>query len=256
MSGIIALLTDFGLKDGFTGAVKGVIKSINKDVDIIDISHEITSFDILEGSLVLNSVYKYFPEKTIFVAVVDPGVGTERKPVLIETDRYFFISPDNGILTLPLKNEKVKRIVHITNEKYMLNRETDTFHGRDIFAPVAAYLSKGINIEEFGTVIEDYKKIDFPEPYFESGYLIGEIIKFDKFGNGITNLQDIPDFEEIIIKNYRVNKICRNFLEGEEDKPNLIKGSFGFYEIFLPKKSAEEHLNLKLHEKIKIKLKR
>jgi len=256
MSGVIALLTDFGLKDGFVGAVKGVIKSINKDADIVDISHGVNSFDILEGSIILNSVYRYFPEKTVFVAVVDPGVGTERRPILVQTEKYFFVAPDNGVLTLPLKEQKVLKIIEITNEKYMLYRDTETFHGRDVFAPAAAYLSRGIEPEKFGKVIKDYKKIDFPEPYLENGYLVGEIIKFDKFGNGITNLKDLPDFEEITIKDYRIKKICRNFLEGEEDKPNLIKGSFGFYEVFLPEKSAKEHLNLRLGEKIRIKLKR
>ena len=252
----IALLTDFGLNDGFVGAVKGVIKTINPDVDIIDISHGITPFDILEGAIILKAVYSYFPEGTIFMCVVDPGVGTERKPIVVKTEKYLFVAPDNGLLTLALKNQKVEKIIHITNEKYMLKRETETFHGRDIFAPISAYLSKGEDLENFGVELKSYKRIEFPDVYIENGYMVGQIIKFDRFGNGITNLEVIPDFEEILFGDFSIRKICRNFSEGDKDKPNIIKGSFGFYEIFLPERSAKEVLGLKIGEKIRIKLKR
>ncbi len=253
MDKLIALLTDFGLKDGFVGTVKGVIKSINPKADIIDISHEISSFDILEASIILNASYKYFPKKTIFVCVVDPGVGTERKPILVETEKYYFIAPDNGLLTLPLKNEKIKKIIHLTNEKYFLSRDTETFHGRDIFAPVAAYLSKGIPVEEFGQEIKNINQIDFPWPQKRDNQIIGQIIKFDKFGNAITNLEYIPEsFKEIRLKDYKITKICQNFQEGEKNKPNLIKGSFGFYEIFLPEGNAKEILKLNKGDTIEI----
>lgn len=255
MDKLIALLTDFGLQDGFVGTVKGVIKSINPAADIIDISHDISSFDILEASIILNASYKYFPKKTIFVCVVDPGVGTERKPILVETENYYFIAPDNGLLTLPLRNEKIKKIIHLTNEKYFLNRDTETFHGRDIFAPVAAYLSKGIPVEEFGQPIKNINQIDFPYPYKEDNKITGQIIKFDKFGNAITNIEYIPeDFKEIKVKNYKIQKICRNFQEGEKNKPNLIKGSFGFYEIFVPEGSAKDILELTIGDKVEVYL--
>ncbi len=253
---MIALLTDFGLDDGFIGAVKGVIKSVNPDVDIIDISHGIRPFDIFEGAIILKAVYSYFPEGTIFMCVVDPGVGTERKPIVVKTEKYIFVAPDNGLLTLALKNQKIEKIIHITNQKYMLKRDTETFHGRDIFAPVSAYLSKGEALENFGVEIESYKKIDFPEVYVENGYMVGQIIKFDRFGNGITNLEVIPDFEEIVIRDFSIKKICRTFLEGSRDKPNIIKGSFGFYEVFLPEGSAKDVFSLKIGEKVRIKLKR
>ncbi len=254
-SNLIALLTDFGTSDGFVGSVKGVIKSINIDVDIIDITHEINSFDILEASIVLNASYSYFPEKTIFVCVVDPGVGTERRPVIVETDRYFFVAPDNGLLTLPLKKEKIKKVVEITNSEYTLKRETETFHGRDIFAPVAGFLSKGIPLEEFGKEIKELVKLPFPEVKKEKNLWTGEIIKFDKFGNGITNISQLPEtFKEIRVKDKKVEKICKAFLEGEKDKLNLIKGSFGFYEVFVPMENAKKMFNLKKGEKIYIYL--
>ncbi len=252
---IIALLTDFGYKDGFVGAVKGVIKSINKDAEIVDISHGIESFNILEGALVLNATYRYFPEKSVFVCVVDPGVGTERKPIAVETEKYYFVAPDNGILTLALKNEKIRSICHINNEKYLLKRNTETFHGRDIFAPASAYISKGVNLSELGEMLNDYMKLNFPEVRRENGYVVGKIVMFDKFGNGITNISSLPEkFEEITVKNLKIKKICRNFLEGEEDSLNLIKGSFGFYEIFTPQESAKEKFSLNVGDEIKIKV--
>ncbi len=253
--GIIALLTDFGTSDGFVGSVKGVIKSINKNADIIDISHDITPFDILEASIVLNASYRYFPEKTIFVCVVDPGVGTERKPIAVETEKYIFIAPDNGLLTLPLKNEKIKSIVEISNKKYILERETETFHGRDIFAPAAAYLSKGVEIHQLGKKLNQIKKLNIPQPLKTDKEIVGQIIKFDRFGNGITNLTDIPENpKEITVNGYKIQKVCKAFLEGEKDKLNLIKGSFGFYELFVPMDSAKDRFNLKTGEKVIVKL--
>jgi len=252
---LIALLTDFGLEDGFVGTIKGVIKNINIKADIIDISHNITPFDIMEGAFVLRASYRYFPEGTIFVAVVDPGVGTQRKPIAVKTQKYYFVVPDNGILSQILKREKPEKIIHLTEDKFFLEKTNETFHGRDIFAPVAAYLSKGIPVEKMGREIDSLVKLAIPVPKKEKNYLIGQIIKFDRFGNAITNIEDIPPFEEIIIKNYRINKICRNFLEGDRKNPNIIKGSFGFYEIFVPKGNARKKFNLKIGDLIKIKLK-
>ena len=249
----LALLTDFGLKDGFVGSMKGVILNINPSAQIVDITHDVPSFDIKEGALILNATYKYFPKKTVFIVVVDPGVGTERKPIAVETENYFFVAPDNGVLSLALENEKIKNIVEITNEDLMLKRDNETFHGRDIFAPVGAYLSKGFPIEKVGRKIDDIVKIDIPKPIEKDGYIIGEIIKFDKFGNAITNIQELPDFEYIDVKGYKIDKISKSLLDGNRDKPNIIKGSFGFYEIFTPLSSARDKFNLELGEKIKIR---
>jgi S-adenosylmethionine hydrolase len=250
---VIALLTDFGLKDGFVGTMKGVILSINSSATIVDISHDINSFDILEGALVLKASYKYFPKGSVFVVVVDPGVGTERKAIVVETEDYYFVAPDNGVLTLALENEKIKKIVEITNEKLTLKRDNETFHGRDIFAPVSAHISNGIPLEEVGKIISNINRIDFPKPKEEGEYIIGEIIKFDKFGNGITNIEYLSEFEYIEIKGYKITKVAKTFLDGEKDKPNIVKGSFGFYEIFIPLGSAKDKFNLKLGEKIKIR---
>ncbi len=252
----IALLTDFGYKDGFVGSMKGVIQKIHPFVPITDISHEIQSFDILEGSLVLNASFSYFPKDTIFISVVDPGVGTEREAIIVQTEKYFFIAPNNGVLTLPLRNEKIKKIIEIQNPQFYLKTDTQTFHGRDIFAPVGAYLSRGVPIENFGDPLplEKLNLIDFPEPEIENDFIIGEIVRFDKFGNALTNIKNLPKKFKAFIKNYEISKVSTNFLEGEKDSPNLIKGSFGFFEIFIPKDSAKKRFNLKKGDKIKVKV--
>ncbi|WP_028951177.1 SAM hydrolase/SAM-dependent halogenase family protein [Sulfurihydrogenibium subterraneum] len=244
----VALLTDFGLKDGFVGAVKGVLLSINQDLNIIDISHEITSFDILEAAIVLNATYKYFPQNTIFMCVVDPGVGTSRKPIAVKTKDYYFVAPDNGLLTLALKNQQVEKIVHIKN--YQLKTDTNTFHGRDIFAPASGYLSKGSSIEDLGEPIEDYQKISNIDPIEKDNKIIGKILTFDKFGNAITNLSYLPQNFKLYYKNYVISEVKNNFLEGDKDKPNLIKGSFGFYELFIPMDSFKEKFNATREEQI------
>ena len=250
---LIALLTDFGLKDGFVGTVKGVIKSINPSVDIIDISHDINSFDILEGALILRASYKYFPKNTIFTVVVDPGVGSSRNAVIVKTNNYIFVAPDNGVLSLMIREENIEKIVKIENKKFLLPRDNNTFHGRDIFAPVSAYISRGIPIEEFGTPLTSLKKVDFPEPKYKNDIIEGQIIKFDKFGNAITNIENISGFKEGFVSDKKIEGIINSFLEGEKGKLYLIKGSFGYYELSTPLASAKDTFNLKKGDKVIIK---
>ncbi|NPA12420.1 MAG: SAM-dependent chlorinase/fluorinase [Aquificae bacterium] len=250
--GLVAFLSDFGIEDGFVGTVKGVIKSISPSTDIIDITHHITPFDIVEGALTLKASYKYFPKKTVFLCVVDPGVGTDRRAIAVETEDYFFVAPDNGLISLALEDEKIRKIVEITDSKYTLKRDNETFHGRDIFAPVSAYLSKGVDITAFGREINDYKRIQIPKPKREKDRIVGEIVKFDHFGNGITNIQHIDRYKEIKVKGIKVAKVCRTFLEGEEGKLNMVKGSFGYYEVFVPKGSAKDMFNLQKGDKVEI----
>lgn len=252
MSRIIALLTDFGNKDGFVGAVKGVILSINPDVNIVDISHEVEPFDILEASLILKSTYRYFPKGTIFLTVVDPGVGTKRKKIIVKTEDYIFIAPDNGVLTLPLQNQTVESVIEIENDRYYLDLKTNTFHGRDIFAPVAAYISKGEPLENFGKRSLYYKKIEDIKPYMEGNKTIGRIIKFDRFGNGITNIDYLPKNFLIKFKGFDISRVSKSFLEGERNKPNIILGSFGYYEIFVPEASLKDLLDVKVGELLEV----
>ncbi len=248
MSKVVALLTDFGLKDGFVGSMKGVILSINPEAKIVDISHDTTSFDIVEGALILNATYRYFPIGTVFVSVIDPGVGTERKPIAVKTKEYYFVAPDNGLLTLTLKNQEIEKIIHIKN--YTLKTDINTFHGRDIFAPSAGYISKGTPIQELGDEIKDYKKLEDLEPKKEGNKTIGKILMFDKFGNAITNISTLPEKFKLHYKNFTIQNIKYNFLEGEKNRPNLIKGSFGFYELFVPLGNFKETFNAQKGDEI------
>ena len=221
---LIALLTDFGTKDGFVGSMKGVIKTINPTVDIVDITHEISSFSILEGALVLYSTYKYFPKHSIFVCVVDPGVGTERKAIVVKTLNYFFILPDNGLITLVSREENIQ----------------------DVFLIELSLLGKRIDKEEL-------TYIDIPEPQIKENKIIGEILTFDKFGNAITNIRNIfPNRVRIKFRDKTINGVVRNFMEGEKDKPNAIIGSTGFLELFLPMGNFKEKFRAKSGEKVKI----
>ena len=192
MRRIIALLTDYGYKDPYVGVVKAVIKSINPDADIVDLTHGVERHNVLEAALMLAVSAKYFPPGTIFVVVVDPGVGGARKAILIETANYILIGPDNGCLTLLAQMDGVKRVLDISNSKYRLPKVSHTFHGRDIFVPVAAWVSKGIPLSEVGVEI-DYRglvKLDIERPRIdvERGIVEGKIIYIDVFGNAMTNI--------------------------------------------------------------------
>ncbi|MCX7739217.1 MAG: SAM-dependent chlorinase/fluorinase [Hydrogenothermaceae bacterium] len=252
MAQVVALLTDFGTKDGFVGAVKGVMLSINPNITIVDISHEIEPFDILEASLILKSTYRYFPTGTVFLSVVDPGVGTDRKAIIVKTSKYIFVSPDNGLLTLPLKEEMIESIISITNRDYFLKTDTNTFHGRDIFAPVVGYISKGEPLHNFGKELQHIVKIENLEPKKEEDRIIGKVLKFDRFGNAVTNLESLPSKFKVRFKGFEIDTLCNNFLEGKEERPNLIKGSFGFYELFIPRGSLRETLKVQVGEQVEV----
>ncbi len=186
---VIALLTDFGTKDYFVGAAKGIILSINENAQIIDITHEIPPQEIKSASFTLRACYKDFPKKTVFVAVVDPGVGSERRAILAETEDYYFIAPDNGLLSFVFNEEKNFFVFELTNEKFFKYSISRTFHGRDIFAPAAAHLSNGTKPNEFGKEIKDFVRFEESQPRKVSKKETeAEIIYVDRFGNLITNL--------------------------------------------------------------------
>lgn len=187
---LITLTTDFGYKDPFVGIMKGVIFGINPRANVIDLSHGIPAQDVLAGALVLRYAAPAFPPGTIHVAVVDPGVGSGRRPLLIECEGSFFIGPDNGLLSLVLEGKKSGRIIHLINESYHLKPTSATFHGRDIFAPVAAYLSLGIAPGDFGEAASDFKRLAWPQPTAAEGGLNGKVIYIDTFGNLITNIRE------------------------------------------------------------------
>ncbi len=187
---LITLTTDFGHKDAFVGAMKGVILGVNPKVGIVDLSHGIPPQDIMAGALVLSEAVPFFPAGTIHVAVVDPGVGSERRPLLIQSEREFFVGPDNGLFSLVMKGKKPQQIIELSKDNYHLKPTSSTFHGRDIFAPVAAHLSLGLSPKKLGNPVEDFVRLPWPEVTTNERSIQGEVIYVDGFGNLITNIQE------------------------------------------------------------------
>lgn len=264
-SRIISLLTDFGVVDPYVAAMKGVILGINPEAHIIDISHHIESHDIHEASFILLTSYRYFPPGTIHLVVIDPGVGSERRPLLIQTERYFFIAPDNGVLSFPLSREKVKLIVEITKSKYFLKEVSSTFHGRDIFSPVAAWLSRGAEARDFGSVVKDYHKIAFPQ-LKRSGkrQWQAEVFHIDKFGNIISNIdrsqwrlfqvESSASSFSLTIGKHKIESLVDNYQQGKNQKLFALFGSSNFLEISSYCRSAARIIKAKRGDKIKIAL--
>lgn len=254
---IIALLTDFGTQDYFVAAMKGVILSINREANIIDITHEITPQDIASASFILQSCYKEFPAKTIFTAVVDPGVGSARRAILVETAEYFFLSPDNGLLSFVFESSENYKVFEISNKMFFRQPVSRTFHGRDIFAPCAAHLSRGVKPSEFGDEINDPLTLGKQNPRRVSENAIeAEIIFIDRFGNLITNLkaEDLPDKFHLEINSQKIEKLCRFFAEAETGELFMIAGSAGFLEVAVFQESAKDLLNAKIGQKISVKI--
>lgn len=191
---IITLLSDFGLKDPYIAEMKAVILTLCPEAKIVDISHEIYKFDIHMGAFLLASAAEYFPDGTVHVAVVDPGVGTRRRPIVVETKRSFFVGPDNGVLMLAASKGGLEHVYTIENPQYMRLKISKTFHGRDVFAPVAAHIAKRCAIFEFGKEIEDYVMPAFAEPRLKGRVMFGEVLHVDDFGNIVTNIS--PEFLE------------------------------------------------------------
>lgn len=184
----IALLTDFGTRDHYAGVLKGVVLSICPDATIVDLSHDLPAHDIPFAALELAATYKYFPVGTIFLAVVDPGVGTARRGLAAEAGDWKFVAPDNGVLTEVFHEVAPKRVVELTERKYARPTVSRTFEGRDRFAPAAAWLAKGIQLPALGRPVSDYHMLALPRPKLEDGVLHGVVVRIDRFGNVVTNL--------------------------------------------------------------------
>lgn len=252
---IIALLTDFGTKDYFVGAMKGVIFSINASAKIVDITHEIPPQDIKSAAFTLRACYKNFPRKTIFVSVVDPGVGSNRRAILAETEDYFFIAPDNGLLSFAFDEATNLRIFELTEKQFFAENVSRTFHGRDIFAPVAAHLSKGVETNLFGREIKGFVRFDTARPQkISENEIEAEIIHIDCFGNLITNLksEDLPEKFTLKISGEKIEKLRDYFTEAEKGEIFMIPGSAGFLEIASFQNPAKDLLNAKIGQKIRL----
>ncbi len=246
---IITLLTDFGLQDHFVGTVKGVIANINPEALVIDITHDVSPHDIFQAAFLIRSAYTYFPAYTIHVLIVDPGVGTNRRMLLASTEQGYFIAPDNGILSYLSAAGELREVREITADHYFLKPRTGTFDGRDVFAPVAAWMSKGVSMASFGELIEDYKKYDVPQPTpVGQGGIRCKIVYVDRFGNLISNLTK-EHFQQLLdasaqrrfafqIGEHTIGKISTAYAEGDKLEVIAIFGSSGFLEFSVNRSSA------------------
>ena len=248
---IISLLTDFGLTDWFVGTIKGVILGLNPRARIVDITHNIPPGDIRAAAFALATSYRFFPAGTVHVAVVDPGVGSARKAIAVRTANHFFVGPDNGVLSWALRAEKVEAIHVLENEDYLLHPISHTFHGRDIFAPVAAHMAQGVALRKLGPAAKAFVRLPWPEPKRRGRRIHGEVIYIDRFGNAITNIENevIRRTQgcscDVRVGGRRYSSPLRMFYRAVPEKtPVAIPGSCGLLEIAVNGGSAEKRLGL------------
>ncbi len=255
---IITLTTDFGIRDPYVAEMKAVILDICPNATIIDISHEIEKFNIKMGAYILASASPYFPKGTIHITVIDPGVGTKRRPILIQTKHGYFIGPDNGVLALAATKQGIDHVYEISNRKFMLPTISNTFHGRDIFAPAAAHLANGTSLSEFGPEIRTITTPKFAKIIKRKNMLIGEVLHIDKFGNVITNFGE-TELELLKakatitfkLKNKRLKlKLCKTYGDVKPLKPLAIIGSHNFLEISVNQGNAAEAFKMKYGDKV------
>jgi len=242
---IITLLTDFGLKDNYVGVMKGVILRINPSISIIDISHSISPHNIKEAAFVLLNSYEYFPSKTVHVVVVDPGVGGRRKPIVVKTKKYFFVGPDNGVFTHIYENNA--KVYEIKNSAHFLAEPSSTFHARDIFAPVAAHISKGVDVSQIGKKVSSYERFEIEKPEISEDKITGKIVYVDRFGNLVTNIPKeviTKKLSTILIKDEVIDKINDSYDESKKGTLLAIIGSTGNLEISVNQGSAKNFLNI------------
>lgn len=240
----IALLTDFGSADHYVGAVKGVIVSVYSRCRIVDLSNDVDSGNIAQAAYLLWASYRFFPHNTVFVCVVDPGVGSSRKILAARTKKFFFLAPDNGLLDLVMAEDMFQECVavRIENSPFVLSPVSATFHGRDVFAPVAGYVSSGVALSEIGSPVH----IPMPKSPFVSqrGVRKGSILHCDKFGNCVTNIKNglFPSLKGIMIGRTMIAAKINHFQEGKKNVPAVIRGSSGLVEIILKGESASRKL--------------
>jgi hypothetical protein len=251
---VITLLTDFGDRDYFVASMKGVILGINPQARIVDLSHTITPHQIEDAAYLLKASYKYFPDGTVHVAVVDPGVGSLRRPLLVTTSRHFFVTPDNGLLSYIYQEETGIEVRQIENKQYRLDSEGATFDGRDLFAPAAAWLTKGQQPGSYGKLIQDYVRLPLSEPEWQGSALTGRIVYVDRFGNLISNLTlfHVKDVQSrtrrsgvsIRIGGVTIDGLVRSYSQGDSRAPHALINSNGQIEVFVKEGSAAETLKV------------
>ncbi len=243
---IVTLTTDFGLADHYVGTMKGVILGICPHAQIVDISHEVAPFGISDGAYLIAQAYRFFPKETVHIVVVDPGVGSKRRPIVMEAAGQFFVAPDNGVLSMIYSREKHKVRV-IANDRYFLKPVSRTFHGRDIFSPVAAHLAAGVRTSRIGKRIEDYVRPPFVKPVRSGAKsLKGSVLRIDRFGNVITNFRGSDIRKQVdgkftlALGSRRVAILAQSYAERPQGELFVIEGSGGYLEISLNRGSAAQ----------------
>ena len=260
---IIALLTDFRHQNWYIGVMKGVIVGINPAVHIVDLCHDVSSQDVREGSFILGSSFRFFPHGTIFLAVVDPGVGGERKNLIVRTEHYCFVAPDNGILSSIFEKTKVEQVYEVVPGKHTLTLTGSTFYGRDIFGPIAAHLSRGVPAEEIGREVKSVLTVAAIKPFLnDRGEISGRAVYVDTFGNIITNI-DEPYLKSVFprippesltarLAGQKIKGIRKYYEEGERGKLMAIINSWGYVEVAVNRGNAFEYLGLKEKKSLEI----
>ena len=250
---IITLTTDFGTRDWFVGSMKGVILGVNPQAIVVDITHEVPSGDIRAGAFALAVSYRYFPRNTVHVAVVDPGVGSNRAALVVKTADYYFVGPDNGVLSVALAKEKVLEVWQAENQTYFRRPVSSTFHGRDVFAPMAAHVTTRVLMDSLGRKLKDYARLSWPMPQVVGGVLRGEIVYIDRFGNAISNI-DSPatSVSKVRVADKVQCGIKRFYQEAPAGQPLAIMGSAGYLEIAVNGGNAALALGLKLGDIVEV----
>ena len=254
---ILTLTTDFGLSDHYVGVMKGVILGIAPAARIVDLCHQASAYEIGEAAFLIAQAYRYFPKKTVHVVVVDPGVGTARRPILAEAAGQYFVAPDNGVLGMIYTQEKHK-VRLINNDRYFRKPVSRTFHGRDIFAPVAAHLAKGVAPARVGKIINDYLRPASSAPERTGKHVwTGTVLKVDHFGNVVTNfrLSDFPPTSfEVVIGPHVVTRVARNYAECAPGELFTIEGSSGYLEISTGQGSAAKILGCAVGAPVELRI--
>jgi S-adenosylmethionine hydrolase len=248
---IVALLSDFGTRDHYVGTMKAVVLSVCPDATLVDISHHLPAHDVLGGALELAASYRYFPSGTIFLVVVDPGVGSTRRAIAAEAGDYKFVAPDNGVLTAVFKETPPKRVVELTERKYARATVSRTFEGRDRFAPAAGWIAKGLNLGSFGRPVSDYHMMTIPIAEIRESGAAGEVLRVDRFGNLITNI-DRRTFDRVTrdgpvalrVGDHDVRSVVNTYAEASAGDLCALFGSTDHLEVAVNGGSAAERLGL------------
>jgi S-adenosylmethionine hydrolase len=259
VSNLITLTTDFGYKDPFAGTMKGVILGINPSARIVDLTHGIPAQDIMAGALAVAATAPFFPRGTIHVAVVDPGVGSGRRAILVESEGFFFVGPDNGVFSLALNGKKKDLLIELSNETFHLQPTSSTFHGRDIFAPTAAHLTLGVRPQELGDPVKVFQELRWPEIKHHKGTLRGEVVYIDGFGNLITNVSErvlektSPKDCVLSLGDLTIQGLVPSYSHGEKKQAVALINSWGLLEVSVFKGNAHRTCGAEIGDKVTIR---